>query len=254
MSHKFLKPLGGVLFLLIPAALLMLSGKFQVVSSSPNYYYESEKTTTCSENEDVYLGDGAYAVWGGTNYTAVDISSGVPSAEVILFGADELYKTIHLKAVIEIGHIQQIVLERDVELQPLATVSVPIVVNDAFSLHARQNKHVTRLCVEMSATYEGAAKPRYFQNLPLRYLAMNSHTNQYEIMSAEVKNEKYPYGLLDEDELQEALLLAEDLAEQGIHLDGVGSGVEFSTNDAQQFAEFLAHRTINQNELEVADE
>ena len=70
-------------------------------------------------------------------------------------------------------------------------------------------------------------------------------------MSAEVQNERYPYGVVNEQEQQAALQAAEELARQGIHLEAVGSGVHYSTNDPEKFAAFRASRTAD---LGVADE
>ncbi len=224
----------------------MWSGRTQVVYSS-SVPAVSDSDSQCSEeDEGEYLGDGAYADWGAADFVATDLAQGAPQTEIVLFGADELFKVVQITATVEIGYLRQVVFDKYVGLAPKSRVTVPIALRGALSLHPRQENYVTRVSVELSAAYEGEEKPSYSQNLDLRYIAINRSTAQAEVMSAEVQSKRYPYGIVNNnEEAQEAAKVAAELARQGIHLEGVGSGVDYSTDDPEELAAFLAERTAD---------
>lgn len=196
-------------------------------------------------DESPKLGDGAFGTWSNPGFVASPTGEEDPSDEIMLFGSPTADKTIRVKARLEIGHLSRVVLDEEISLPHNQTVTLPFPITNAFSLHQRQMDYATRLLVELETILTQRGEKKYSQSLELRYLVYNDRASQYELMDGEELHSRYPFGLLNEDEQQEALLLANESAARGLTLEGVGSGVFYSATLTREQKEQIRQRKIN---------
>ena len=181
------------------------------------------------ENEDLHLGDGAFADWAADGIGELDAQGSSPIATLYIQGRvnQDMWVSVLLQA--RIGTLIKTIYEDDVFVGRLESVFIPIDWSPALNLHIKQMLYATKIRGQVSVIPQKEGEVPYTEILKNRFLIMHPESQKVEVYDFPNLKMDYPYGITSADEWQKLEANGVFNDREGSVLGWVGAGQTTST-------------------------
>lgn len=144
--------------------------------------------------------EGASAKWLQSASGTIDANGTSSAATIVITGANEYPCYAHVEILARFGSLKERLLDEEFEIGANQQLVLPINLNQALSLHAKQDQYVTRIKAMVSFIYNDS-QAIYRQRLMERYIIIDKKLDKKLIMDGPAMLAAYPYGVTNAEEL-----------------------------------------------------
>ncbi len=192
-------------------------GEHRTQKALCNILFEEEKLPL--------LGEGAFADWNATGYTALDESGRNSIGTLFIQGRENKKINVRVEASAVIGPLDYPIFEFEVSVPANDSLDIPLDFRTAYNLHPKQLEYITRISAKISIIPESGGRPILNQVLSPRYLAYNERGEYWEIMDDQSREELYPHGFTSADGLVKVQRALTEPEEEGAVRAGFAPGI-----------------------------
>ncbi|MCC6157951.1 MAG: hypothetical protein IT350_07845 [Deltaproteobacteria bacterium] len=183
-----------VVFALSIASLALAFSLQSEEDVAPSAAVVPPEVVSLDEDEvEEYLGGGAIAYWQTSETRPVNGDGFSETSTLVIHGADvgDIRATVRLSA--RIGPLNRNIFDDVIDIPARADVTIPVNLGAGLELHPKQLEYTTKILGNVRALHADT-EVRHTQLLPVRFVAFDRNTAAWQVMDADTRDARYPYG------------------------------------------------------------